>query len=128
MHMAVVRDMRGSDLPYLSCVFAECTNDRGGGAGGGRRGPHSGCPRPERALLDRVTLNIRAARVPHVRLFPPAFPMPGVLDSRSASFAPRDIGYEPDEFTAGKHTRAGRTSPVNARVVAFPTDGMPYSL
>lgn len=52
-----------------------------------RKGGTLGCPRPERALLDRVTLNIRATAGTT------RFPMPVSSPLASALFAPWDIEW-----------------------------------
>lgn len=67
-----------------------------------------GCPRPERALLDRVTLNIRTAHVPHhslaaastyVRRYPGLALLERAISRREIS----DVPIPPHEFTADKY-------------------------
>lgn len=98
--------IRDSALPF-ACVFAECT-----------RGTQFGCPRPEYALLDRVTLNIRGARVPHARSLPLASD-PGIRDSR-ARYSRHEISGKPDQFTGNKHMSGALSSdgerPVSSRI------------
>lgn len=75
-----------------------------------------GCPRPERALLDRVTLNIRAARAHHTF----AFPLFRCWYSRAANERASEhvirtaISDEPDEFARDKHASGISSASVNA--------------
>lgn len=110
----------------LGPTFRMCLPSARWGVRGRGRGSTLGCPRPEHALLDRVTLNIRAA----TGMQRTRFPMP--VSSRLASARViRAMGYRVNPVSLPPtNIYVSCVSPMNVRAPStyLVTDGMPVPL